>query len=103
MVGTHGTCVIWSKGFPFWHLVNGVVGLKLEGVWVEGGKWRRQDKIWWPECSWKDIEIERDKTCWTINWVLTEGGQLPGTQSIFCKKDRVHGIYVGWKKPLPEP
>ena len=62
--GTNGTCVIWSKVFPFWHLLTGVVGLKLSGIWGEGGMWRCQVNIWQPEIACKDSERDTNKTCW---------------------------------------
>ena len=62
MVGTQGNCVVWRKGFPFCHLVTGVLGFNVDGIWVEVGKWRRHAKIWWPEFPWEDSEIETYKT-----------------------------------------
>ena len=44
-----GTCVIWCKGFPFWNLVIGVSGLRVEVIWGEDRIWRRQVQIWRPD------------------------------------------------------
>ena len=60
MGGTKGTCVIWIKVFLFWHLVTGVVVLKVEGILGEGGEWRLQSNRWRPECSWDYSEIDTD-------------------------------------------
>ena len=32
--------MIWCKGFPFWYLVTGVSGLRLEGIWGEDIIWK---------------------------------------------------------------
>ena len=36
--------------------MNKVVGLKVEVIWGEGGKWRIQSKIWRPGNALKDSE-----------------------------------------------
>ena len=48
------TCKICIKGVLLCHLVTGVVVLKVEGIWGEGGYWRRQAKIWWSEITRKE-------------------------------------------------
>ena len=33
--GLLGTCFIWCKGFPLWHLVTGVTVIMVEVIWGE--------------------------------------------------------------------
>ena len=72
----------------FWNLATIVVGLKVEGIWGEGGKWRRQAKRLWAESACKDVERDTDTTCWYVDWILTKGGKLTGTQKTFWNRDK---------------
>ena len=45
-------CVIWCGRIPFCHLVVGVVGLIVTGVWGGSEVWRRQSRRLWPDTSW---------------------------------------------------
>ena len=69
------TYVIWCKEFPFWHLVTGVIGLRVEGIWGEDKIWRRQAHIWWPGTKWIEGEKKKDALCWKVDWTFTEEGQ----------------------------
>ena len=44
-----GTCAIWYEGFQLWHLITGVMGLRVEGICGEDRRWRTQDHILWPD------------------------------------------------------
>ena len=98
-----GTCVIWCKGFPFWHLVKGVSLIKVEGIWGEYRRWRRQAHRWWPDTKWREGEKEKDALCWKVDWILTEEGQLHKMESEFLKISKGKVMFISGKRSLPVP
>ena len=96
-----GTWFISYEGFPFWHLVTGVMELRVEGIWGEEGRLRRQAKRWWPDTHWKYNGRESDLVCWNVDWILTEGRQVLNSEDEFWKSTKEQMIYIEGKKMSP--
>ena len=64
-------------------MITGVVGLRVMGIWGEGGKCVLQNNIWWFRTPWKDRKIESNNRSWDMDWVLTYFGQLTEINNIF--------------------
>ena len=58
---TKGACVIWCGRITFWHLVVGVVGLKVTGIWGGIEVWRHQSRRWWPDTPWNNEKGEESE------------------------------------------
>ena len=76
-----GSCVIWYNGFPFWNLVTGFIGLKVDVIWGEDRIWISQAQRWWPDNQWIEGEREGDALCWKADWIITEDIQVPKVET----------------------
>ena len=88
---------------PLWHLVIGVVGLRV--IWIWGGVevWRRQSIIWWNNTPWNNYEGEWSEQFWISDWVLTEADLLQDPTHSIWEMEKGSILYVDGKKPGPCP
>ena len=74
LLGTH---VRWCEEFPLCHLVNGVMVIRVEGIWSKEIRCRIQAQRWWHEIQWGDRGRELYPLCWKADWILIEESQVP--------------------------
>ena len=94
---TNRSCVTWCGNNPFWNLVMGSVGLRVTGIWGESWAWKSHNRRCWTDIKCNIEGVRVDAECWESYWVLTEAGQLPEINHLFCKRATGRVLYVSGK------
>ena len=86
--------MIWCKGFPLWHLVISVIGLRVDVIWVDDRRWIIKSQSYWPETQLIEGYWEGDALCWKADWILTEDSQVPKMENVLCRAPVVLASFV---------